>query len=116
MHHEPRTDLLHERTHRPSALPWMPSGVSQGKTQNEKENGWPGKLCIIPQSPATETIFKDTLISAGLTACEKWPGPRARQTLQGERLHSMSTPFTDAHMMDEMGTALGWLGSWFKEP
>lgn len=37
-----------------------------------------------PQWPATETIFKDVSISAGVIAFKKWPGPSARQSFMGK--------------------------------
>lgn len=52
-----------------------------------------------------------------MTALKKWPGTSTRQSFtDGERLQSLAAPFTKGYVMDERGTALGWLGGWFKEP
>lgn len=70
-------------------------------------------LYIIPQWPATETIFKEAFISARVTAFKKWPGPTARQSFVGKGCEHGCT-FTKAWMIDGMRIALGWLGCWYK--
>jgi hypothetical protein len=77
----------------------MPLGVSQDRIWTEKEidaqeHWWS------PWWSATETIFKDTFISAGVTAFRQWLGTSARQSFMRKAL-AIAVPVTCALMMDD---------------
>lgn len=53
-------------------------------------------MYIIPQWPVTETIFKETFVSAEMTAFKKWSGTSARQSFKEKGckawLHALQRP------------------------
>lgn len=87
----------------------------RAKKKKKRKNGWLRMLYITPQWPDTGTIFKDTLISSGVTASYEAAKYHGQITLHERGCRPWLHP---SHIPCDgwTGIALGWLGKQVKEP